>query len=163
MDYEMACASPYGKLPVKVWKEEAQHHLLLREEHLYEGLAYGLESVAVYVLHVVVDGVPRGTEGAGLAVRIIRYDVDARNLGLLVDWQMVVGNRVALVIREETAEACHTGSSPHFANYVGSIVKRHALLIESGSFATHHVEKDAITIGGGRFLCGILLCPVLST
>ena len=124
MDYEMACASPYGKLPVKVWKEEAQHHLLLREEHLYEGLAYGLESVAVYVLHVVVDGVPRGTKGAGLAVGIVGNDVDAGNLCLLVDGQVVVGDLASLVFGKETAISCYAGCCPHLAYHATGIEER---------------------------------------
>ena len=131
---------------MKVWKEEAQHHLLLREEHLYEGLAYGLESVAVYVLHVVVDGVPRGTEGASLAVGIVGNDVDAGNLCLLVDGQVVIGDVVALVLGKETGEACHAGCVPYLAYHLGRIVERHTLLIEAGALATNHVEKDAVAV-----------------
>ena len=45
-----------------------QGESLLGVEHLHHGLAYGLERVAVDVLHVDADDVPRGAERAQRAV-----------------------------------------------------------------------------------------------
>ncbi len=100
-------------------------HLLLAVNHLHNGLADGLEGVAVDVVHVVDDSVPRGTEGALLTVGIVGDDVDAGDAGLLVHGDMVVGDTTAITSEEETLETHYLGSTPHLADDLGGILLRH--------------------------------------
>ena len=121
---------------------------ILREEHLNDRLAYALQGVKVDVLHVIVDGVPRGTETTLFAFGIERNDVDARNVGHGVHRDMVVGDVLTVAVGEHTAIAYHAGGGPHLFYNLRGILLRETLLIETGSLTAHHVEQDAEAITG---------------
>ena len=127
---------------------------------MYHRLANGLESVLVNMGHIVVDGVPRRSEGALLAGGVIGDDVDAGDLGHGVDGQMIVGDVGAGLHGEHTAEAYHLGGTPHTVDNARGVLLRQALFIEHGALATDHVEQDAIAIGLGLLL-GEMGGPVL--
>ena len=55
-------------------------------------MADSLEGVAVDMSHVVVDGMPRGTEGTLGTVRIIGDDIDAGDFRHTIDGDVVVGD-----------------------------------------------------------------------
>ena len=72
---------------------KSQHTVLLvRENELDEGLTDSLKGVAVNVLHVIVDGMPRGSEATLFAIRIVINDIDTGDMSLLIDRQMVVSD-----------------------------------------------------------------------
>ena len=127
-----------------------------------QGLTDGLEGGAVDMGHVVVDGVPCGTEAALLAGGVIGDDVDAGYLGHGVDGLVVVGDIGAGLVGEHAAEAYHLGGSPHTIDNAGGVLQRQAFLIERGALTANHVEQDAITIGLGLLL-GEMGGPVLGT
>ena len=104
-----------------------------------------MESVEGDVVHVVADGMPRGTETALLTIGIIGNNVDTWNLGHRVDGQMVVGDITALLLGEQAAIAYFLGGTPHFINNLSCILKRHGFLKEMRTFATNHVEEDAVS------------------
>ncbi len=74
---------------------------LFAEEDLDEGLADGLEGVGVDVVHVIVDGVPRGAEGTLFTVGIVGDDVDTGDLRHAVDGDMIVCDASSLAGGEE--------------------------------------------------------------
>ena len=110
-----------------------------------KGLADSLEGVAVYMVHIVVDGVPGGTEGTLGTVGVVRDDVDAGDLRHTVDRQMVVCDTYSLSRREETAKTYDLRSTPDLIDDVTGILKGLLFLIELRALTTHHVEEDAIT------------------
>jgi hypothetical protein len=112
---------------------------------LDEGLSDSLEGVAVDMGHVVVDGVPGGTEGTLGTVGVVRDDVDAGDLRHTVDRQMVVCDTYSLSRREETAKANDLRSTPHLVDDAAGILKGLLFLIELRTLASHHVEEDAVT------------------
>ena len=68
-------------------------------------MANGFEGVAVDMVHVVMDGVPCGTERTLLAVGIEGDDVDSGNISLFVDRDMVIGDLAAPLHGEVVAVA----------------------------------------------------------
>ena len=112
--------------------------------------------------HVVVDGVPCGTEAALLAGGVIGDDVDAGYLGHGVDGLVVVGDIGAGLVGEHAAEAYHLGGSPHTVDNAGGVLQRQAFFIERGALTANHVEQDAIAIGLSLLL-GEMGGPVLGT
>ena len=129
---------------------------------MYHRLANGLESVLVNMGHVVVDGVPCGTEAALLAGGVIGDDVDAGYLGHGVDRLVVVGDIGAGLVGEHAAEAYHLGGSPHTVDNAGGVLQRQTFFIERGALTANHVEQDAIAIGLSLLL-GEMGGPVLGT
>ena len=113
------------------------------------------------MVHIVVDGVPGGTERTLGAVRIIRDDIDAGDLRHTIDGDMVVGDTYTLTRREETAKAYNLRSTPDLIDDATGILKGLLFLIELRTLATHHVEENAIT-GLVTIHVGIG-CPVLGT
>ena len=126
-----------------------------------KGLADSLEGVAVDMSHVVVDGVPGGTERTLGAVRIIRDDIDAGDLRHTIDRDMVVGDANTLSRWEETAKTYDLRSTPYLIDDAARILKGLLFLIELRTLASHHVEEDAIT-GLVAVNMGIG-CPILCT
>lgn len=94
--------------------------------------------------HIVVEGVPGGTEAALLAVGVVGDDVDAGDVGHGVHRDMVVGDATALGHGEAAAVAHHSGGSPNLVDDVLGIVFRHALLIELRTLSAYHIEQDAV-------------------
>ena len=109
-----------------------------------EGLTHSLKGVAVDMGHIVVDGVPRRTEGTLGTVRIIGDDIDAGDLRHTIHGQMVVSDTYTFSCGEETAKAYNLRSTPHFINDATGIAKGLLFLIELRTLTTHHIEKDAI-------------------
>ena len=103
---------------------------------------------------------PCRTEAALLAVGIIGDDVNCRNLRLLVDWDVVVGNHATITLREVRAITCLASRRPYLLDDRRSILLRHALTIEFGSLSSYHVEEDAIA---REITIRLVLAPILST
>ncbi len=74
------------------------------------------------MLHVVIDGVPRRTKAALLAVGIVIDDINTGNACLFVDGNVVVGDATTILIGEGAAVACCVGSLPDTFNDVTRIV-----------------------------------------
>ena len=110
-----------------------------------EGLADSLEGVAVDMVHIVVDGVPRRTKGTLGAVGIIGDDVDAGDLRHTIDRDMVVGDAHTLSRREETAKTYDLRSTPDLIDDVTGILKGLLFLIELRALTTHHIKEDTIS------------------
>ena len=66
-------------------------------------MSYGFQRCGVDVLHVVGKCVPRWSERTLRTVGIVGNDVDGRDVGMLVQGQVVVGDLATLLLGEETA------------------------------------------------------------
>ena len=110
-----------------------------------DGLSDGFQRVFVDVLHVVVDGVPCGSEAAGGAVGIEGDDVDGGDAGGLVERHVVVGDIAAFTVGEVAGIAGCLGGCPHFVDDGIGVLHGHAFFEELGAFASDHVEEDAVT------------------
>ena len=108
-------------------------------------MANGLKGIEVDVIHIVLKGVPRGSEGTLLTIRIIRDNVDTRNLRHTIHRQMIVSNSHTLSRWEETAKANSLSCTPHTIDNTTSILERELFLIELRSLTTNHIEQNAIT------------------
>ena len=126
-----------------------------------DGLPDGEERVLVDVGHIVVEGVPGGTEAALLAVGVVGDDVDAGDVGHGVHGDMVVGDATAFGHGEEAAVAHHSCGLPYLVDDVLGIIIRHALLIKLCALSAHHVEQDAVTGLVARRV--EVSCPVFGT
>ena len=93
---------------------------------------------------------PRRSEAALFAVRIVVDDVDARDVSLLVDGDVVVRDTTPILGREEAAIASSAGSLPHLFHDRAGILQGIVLMIELRPLATHHVEQDGIVVGRMR-------------
>ena len=111
--------------------------------------------------HIIIDSVPGGAEAALGAIRIVRDNVDARNLGHTVDGDMVIGNPATRLLGEEAAVTYDLSSAPNTVDNIAGILKRHTFLIELGALATNHIEED--TIAGFVALDMRIGGPVLGT
>ena len=76
-------------------------------------MSYCLEGVLVDVLHSVVYGVPRRSEGASLAVGVVGDDVNGGDVEEVVDGDVVVGDISALAVNEDAAVAYALGGVPY--------------------------------------------------
>ena len=102
---------------------------------------------------------PGRTKTALLAVRIIGYHINRRNLRLFIYRDMIICYHTAITLREETAITSLTGCCPNLLDNGRSILHRHSLTIELGTLSTYHVEKDSITRG---ITIWLILTPILS-
>ena len=110
--------------------------------------------------HIIVHGVPGRTENALLAIRIIGDDIYRRNLSLLVDRNMIIGNHTAIALRKVRTKTSLAGCSPNLLHNATSILHRHALTVELGALTAYHIQKDAIA----RIVTlWFVLAPILGT
>ena len=97
------------------------------------------------MIHIVLNGVPSGAKGTLGTIRIIRDDIDTRNLRHTIHRQMIVSDATPLLLGEETAKAYGLSSTPHTIDNTTGIMEGELLLIKLCALTSHHIEQDAIT------------------
>ena len=129
------------------------------EDELDERLTDSFEGVAVDVLHVVADGVPRRTEAALRTVGVVVDDVDTGDVGCLIDRHVVVGDVASLLVDEEAAVTGRLGGLSNLLDDAAGVLHGVALAIETSTLATHHVEQDGVAVVGAAAVGSPILSP----
>ena len=130
--------------------------LFLIIDHFQYRLAYCFQRILIYMLHIVIDGMPCRSK---VTLLIIWNNIDCFNTCQAINEQMVVGNKSSVTIHERLPVANLLRRFLDFLIYIGSKFFRISLFHKHATFTAHHIEQDAKTCIISLYMR--IACPIL--
>ena len=110
-----------------------------------DSLPHSFQCLRVDVRQIIRHGVPSGAETALYTVGIIGYNIYRRDVGNLIERDVVVGNHPSFAHRKIATKPCLAGCLPYFLQHFGRVLSRHSFLIELSALTADHIQQNAET------------------